>query len=255
MPKGAPLGLSALLVCTAANAEERNTMHRIFICDDEPKILSDISAKVKAALPDEAVAEFTDGKALLDALLQGDCDILLLDIDMPDISGLDIAARLSALSDKPLLVFVTSHDELVYDSFQFHPFGFVRKSCMEKELARILADCAAELDSRDRHFCFHTASADVRLRLDEILYFEADGNYLKLFAKGGEYRFRDTLSAVENALSDSGFIRIHKGFVVNQAAVKLLACDTAELIGGDVIPIGRSYAETAKKQLMRYMLK
>ena len=48
MPKGAPLGLSALLVCTAANAEERNTMHRIFICDDEPKILSDISVKLLA---------------------------------------------------------------------------------------------------------------------------------------------------------------------------------------------------------------
>lgn len=227
----------------------------IFICDDEPKILSDISSKVRSALPEAAVSEFTSGNALLEAITEDNCDILLLDIDMPEISGLDIAARLTALANKPLLIFVTSHDELVYDSLQFHPFGFVRKGYLDKELPRILADCVTELNSRGKHFCFHTASADVKLPLDEILYFESDGNYLKLFSKDKEYRFRDTLSAVENALSDSGFIRIHKGFLVNQAAVKMLTSDEAELVNKTRIPIGRSYSETAKKQLMRYMLK
>lgn len=228
---------------------------KIFICDDEPKILSDISAKVSSVLPEAAVSEFTSGNALLKSICENSCDILLLDIDMPEISGLDIAARLTALANKPLLVFVTSHDELVYDSLQFHPFGFVRKGYMDKELPRILADCVTELNSREKHFCFHTASADIKLQLDEILYFESDGNYLKLFAKDKEYRFRDTLSAVENVLSDNGFVRIHKGFLVNQAAVKMLTSDEAELVNGARIPIGRSYSEAAKKQLMRYMLK
>lgn len=228
---------------------------KIYICDDEPKILSDISLKVKSELADATVSEFASGKSLLEAISENSCDILLLDIDMPEISGLDIAAKLSSMAEKPLLIFVTSHDELVYDSFQFHPFGFVRKSYMDRELPRILADCIAELSSHKKHFCFHTASADVKLGLDEILYFESDGNYLKLYANGSEYRFRDTLSAVENTLTDSGFIRIHKGFLVNQSAVKILLSDEAELINGTRIPIGRSYAEIAKKQLMRYMLK
>ena len=126
---------------------------------------------------------------------------------------------------------------------------------MDKELPRILADCVIELKSCEKHFCFHTASADIKLQLDEILYFESDGNYLKLFSKDKEYRFRDTLSAIENTLSDSGFVRIHKGFLVNQAAVKMLTSDEAELVNGTRIPIGRSYSEAAKKQLMRYMLK
>lgn len=228
---------------------------KIYICDDEPKINSDISQMVSNLVADSVISEFLSGRDLLAEMNKNTCDILLLDIDMPEISGLDIAVQLTALAEKPLLVFVTSHDELVYDSFQFHPFGFIRKSYIDKELPRILADCVAELHSRDKHFCFHTASADVKLPLDEILYFEADGNYLKVFAKCGEYRFRDTLSAVENTLSGSGFIRIHKGFLVNQAAVRTLAYDEAELIGGAKIPIGRSYSESAKKQLMRYMLK
>ena len=101
---------------------------KIYICDDEPKILSDISSKVKDTLSGFDISEFTSGKSLLEAIAENSCDILLLDIDMPEISGLDIAKELAMMTEKPLLVFVTSHDELVYDSFKFHPFGFVRKS-------------------------------------------------------------------------------------------------------------------------------
>lgn len=227
----------------------------IFICDDEPKILSEISSKTKAFLAKADIFEFSDGKILLEAMTDHNCDILLLDIDMPEISGLDIAAQYNFLEKRPLLVFITSHDELVYDSLKFHPFGFVRKSYMDKELPQMLSDCADELSSRERHFCFHTSEGDVKLKIEEILYFEAQGNYLKLCLKDGEYRFRGTLSAVKNTLSDSGFIRIHKGFLVNQAAVKMLAADEAALINNVRLPIGRSYAETAKKLLMRYMLK
>lgn len=105
---------------------------KIYICDDEPKILSDISAKIRSLLTEADISEFTGGNALLEAICENSCDILLLDIDMPEISGLDIASRLTDPANKPLLVFVTSHDELVYDSLQFHPFGFVRKSYMNK---------------------------------------------------------------------------------------------------------------------------
>lgn len=241
-------------------------MYTIFICDDEHKRLTDISGKTAEILPEAEVSVFSDGHILLEALKDKRCDILLLDIDMPGISGLDIARILGELQQespeaqrlqreqKPLLVFVTSHDELVYDSLQFHPFGFVRKSHMDRELPRILMDCKEELDSHEKHFCFYSAGASIRLRLEEILYFEAEGNYLKLTAKDGGYRFRATLSSVENTLSGSGFIRIHKGFLVNQAAVRRFGQDEAELTGGVKLPIGRSYAESAKKQLMHYMV-
>ncbi len=250
------MGVSGLQRCGAARRHKPKGKHMytIFICDDEQKILSDISQKVTAMLPDASVSEFSDGNALLSAITDGSCDILLTDIDMPGSSGLDIARLLADMQKKPLLVFVTSHDELVYDSLQFHPFGFVRKGHMDRELPGILADCVEELDSREKHFCFHTASAGVKLQLDEILYFESEGNYLKLMAKDGEYRFRSTLSAVENTVSGCGFVRIHKGFLVNQAAVRILSPYEAELSGGARLPIGRSYAESARKQIMRHMI-
>lgn len=230
-------------------------MPTVFICDDESRIMSDIAEKVRSELAEAEISVFSTGVKLLERLSEAKCDILLLDIDMPELNGLEIAARLGALSEKPLLIFVTSHDELVYDSLQFHPFGFVRKGYLEKELPKVLADCVQEINCREKHFCFHSNNSEIKLLLDDIVYFEAEGNYLKLFAKSGEYRFRDTITSVENALRDSGFVRIHKGFLLNQSAVKILSSDKAELIGGTLLPIGRSYGENAKKRLMRYMLK
>lgn len=228
---------------------------RVFVCDDEPKILSDISDRVKELLPDSDVRAFLSGSKLLEELEREDCQILLLDIDMPEIDGLQIADKLKKDLQKPLLVFVTSHDELVYDSLQFHPFGFVRKSFLETELNKVLLDCRQELCNRERCFFFHSKEGENRLLLSDILYLEANGNYLRLVSRDRTYHFRDTLLAVEKTLGDVGFVRIHKGFLVNQAMVKRLASGEVELMNGTVLPVGRSYAETAKRTLMRFMMR
>lgn len=228
---------------------------KVFICDDEPQIVKNISERVKIILPDCTVAEFTDSGKLLEKLSVLKCEILLLDIDMPGLGGLDIARQLNLLSERPLLVFVTSHDELVYDSLMFHPFGFIRKSCLKDELEKVLRDCRRELCRKESYFTFKSGSENIRLKVSEILYLESEGNYLKLYASGQVYRIRNTIAAMEETLSGKGFIRFHRGFLVNQQAVKSLGTDEAELVTGTKIPIGRNYGEKAKVQLMRYMLK
>ena len=226
---------------------------QIFICDDEPKILSDIAGKVAALLPKDEVRLFSAGGELLSSLDKNTCDILLLDIDMPELTGLQVAREISALKKKPLLVFVTSHDELVYDSFQYHPFAFLRKSRFDAEIEKVLQDCVRELGEKEQHFCFRSDGNDVCLLLGDILYFEAEGNYLKVVTAKETYRFRSTLTAVEHTLQDCGFLRIHKGFFINQAAVKLLNSEEATLQNDIILPIGKSYTKTVREQLLRYM--
>ena len=227
---------------------------RIYLCDDERQILQDMAVRIRSMQPDSQVRCFERSKDLWTALKAECCDVLCLDIDMPEISGLELAARMEELAARPLLVFVTGHDELVYDSLKFHPFGFVRKAYFAEEMEKLLMDCEEELGSREKHFSFQSGAERVRLPLQEILYFESDGNYVKLFARTGEpYRFRDTLYSLEAALSADGFIRIHKGFLVNQKAVRVLRGNEAELENGVRLPIGKSYAQETRSRLMRYM--
>lgn len=226
---------------------------RIFICDDERRMLSMIAKKVSECLPESDIRVFSCGSDLLQCLQTQVCDILLLDIDMPDITGLEIAGKLSLFEKRPLLLFVTSHDELVYDSFQYHPFTFLRKSSFDREMQAALEDCVRELQHRERHFCFRWEGKQVFLLLSELFYFEAEGNYLKVFSKTGQYRFRSTITSVENTLAGCGFIRIHKGFLINQAAVRLFNAKEVELFDGTTLPIGKSYAKTAEEQFLRYL--
>lgn len=227
---------------------------RIYLCDDERQILQDMAAKVQGMQPDSLVRCFDRSASLWEALKAERCDVLCLDIDMPGMDGLEVAGRMDELAERPLLVFVTSHDELVYDSLKFHPFGFVRKTCFAEEMERLLADCEEELGSREKHFSFQSGAERVRLPLSEILFFESEGNYVKLSVREGEpCRFRDTLHALEAALSRDGFIRIHKGFLVNQRAVRTFKGNEAVLEGGICLPIGKAYGQAARSRLMRYM--
>lgn len=226
---------------------------KIFICDDEIQIAREIEGTILRTFPENSITIFTQGEELLKQLEKETCEVLLLDIDMPGLSGLDVAKRLGELEIKPLLVFVTGHDELVYDSFRYHPFGFVRKTYFEQEIEKVLRDCMEELESSTRHFSFRANGNTIRIRMMDIAFFEADGNYLKLSAKEGEFRMRSTISAMENSLSTYGFIRVHKGFLVNQEAIRIFGAEDVELESGVRLPLGKTYAETAKQRFMRYL--
>lgn len=226
---------------------------KLYLCDDEVKMLEEISERVKMQFPSAEVKAFSAATELLYRLKEENCDVLLLDIDMPKISGMEVAQRLAELPKKPLLVFVTGHDELVYESFRYHPFGFVRKQFIAEELGKVLEDCQKELLQERKHFNFRMTGKEVCLAMSEIMFFESEGNYLKVHTEKEEYRFRSTIGAVEASLTEEGFLRIHKGFLVNQRAIRLFGTEAVELIDGSKISVGKTYAESAKQQFMRYL--
>ena len=229
---------------------------KIAVCDDESKILEEIAAFIEKEFSGSRVLTFSDGQSFLSAVKSApekEPEVLLIDIDMPGMSGMEVAAALAEEKSRILIVFVTAHDELVYDSFKYHPFAFVRKKYLEDELRAVLKDCQKEIDGRSRRFVFQNGGQTINLAQSEILYFEGQANYLAIHTVDGEYRMRSTMSAVEKELGDSGFLRIHKGFLVNLEHVKILKTENLELDNGELLPIGKSYSDEAKKSILRYM--
>ena len=86
----------------------------------------------------------------------------------------------------------------------------------------------------------------VKINLNEILYFEAESNYVNLYAKEEKYKFREALGNLENQLVNKGFLRVHKGYLISQKEVLLIKAKEMKLLDGTLIPIGRSYSETVK---------
>ncbi|MGN0401290.1 MAG: LytR/AlgR family response regulator transcription factor [Acetatifactor sp.] len=226
---------------------------KILICDDERKMVADIEGMVRELLPEETVKTCLTGDALLEMLRTEEADAVLLDIDMPEKSGLEVAGLMNAVGKKPILIFVTAHDELVYDSLKYHPFAFVRKRYLREELPEVLADCIREVRTKEKRFHFRAEGGEVSVLLSDIRYFEAEGNYLIVHLQTGTYRLRSTMTAVQNTLEPEGFIRAHKGFLVNQEFVTVMTQEELRLASGEAIPIGKLYAGTVKEQILRYM--
>lgn len=225
---------------------------KIAVCDDENKIVEEITSYIKKDFPVSEVRAYSNGESFL-AASEERPEVLLLDIDMPGISGMEVAAALTREKVSTLIVFVTAHDELVYDSFKYHPFAFVRKKFLEEELKTVLSDCEKQLVSRNKNFVFQNASKLVTLSQSDILYFEGQANYLAIHTTSDEYKMRSTMAGVEKELEDSDFLRIHKGFLVNLEHIRVLKTEELELDNGTVLPIGKSYSEAAKKSILKYM--
>lgn len=227
---------------------------RVAICDDEPEILKEIGRRVKLFSDKKAcqmqITLFNQPESLIEAMEKEEIEICLLDIDMPRISGMDIARMINEKKLSVILIFVTGQDSLVYESFQYHPFSFIRKSMLDVELDNTLYRALQCIWERET-IVLQKGLEQIRLELSKIMYIEADGNYVKICTATEKIRYRATMSHMEDVFANKGFVRIHKGFLVNEKAVYRIGTSELVLTNEEVLPIGRSNREQVRTQLIK----
>lgn len=232
-------------------------MTKIVICDDEKVIVNQLQNYVENVFAEHKkdceILAFTQPMELLPLLERTKIDILLLDIDMQGINGMDIAAELRKQIHQPLLIFVTCQESFVYESFQYQPFDFIRKSCYEKDLKNTLLRAIRQLENQKKEYLIEQEDMKIRLQLSEVLYFEACANYMKIVTKEDSYQQRKTMSQLQEELTPYGFIRIHKGYLVNQKAIHIMKSDKVILDDGTELPMGRHYRANAKEEILKFL--
>ena len=232
-------------------------MYKIAICDDEVKILNDISEKIK----DECVKQdmkaeymlFSDSKELLNYMERNVIDVLFLDIDMPHFTGMDIGRFIVDKGYKTRIIFVTSYDALVYQTFEYRPFGFIRKSFFDEEIGSVIQRLSEELLASGREMIIKRGNDIVKILLEDIYYFESERNYINVYMKNGVERFRDTLGNIEYELRNKGFVRCHKGYLINVVHINKIRGNEIELSNAVCIPVGRSYDKDVKWIILELM--
>ena len=232
-------------------------MIKVVVCDDEENILKDIADIVENKLSERQVAcdilSINDARILLEELKENLIDVLFLDIDMPYYSGMDIASYISENNLSTILIFVTSHDELVFKTFAYMPFGFIRKTHLNEEIDELVDRLSKELEDRKQELVITRAGEIVKVPLCDISYIESEGNYLNIRTREELVRHRETMSNMENELKGKDFIRCHKGYLVNVNFIEkmkmselIVKCGKEEVI----VPVGRSYEKDVKKKIM-----
>lgn len=232
---------------------------RAAICDDEKAMLDELHKRIliecKQHNIEIIIENFLSGGELLKSQKENPFDVVFLDIDMPGINGFDIAESING-SENTLIVFVTSHDELVYSSLKFRPFRFIRKSYLESELPEVLSAVNAEISKRNagKKFSFRTKTGEVFLDIGDIEYIEIYGHWLRVGVINGEFpECYGNLTALEEQLAPFDFVRVHKSYLVNLKYIYSIEKTQIILDDKTAIPLSRYKAADVKAKFKNYL--
>ena len=209
---------------------------RVLIADDEPLARERLCDLLRAE-PDVRVEECGNGEEAVAAIRALRPDLVFLDVQMPGVDGFGVLERL-APEDIPLVVFVTAYERHALRAFEVHALDYLLKpfdtdrfaatlrrarlqlaGCGRLDVARALRAMLDERHERrpDRAdvLSVRTGPRIVPVRIDEIDWVEAEGNYVRLHRGGTSHLLRETMAALEQTLDGRRFRRIHRSAIVN----------------------------------------
>ena len=240
-------------------------MLQIAICDDEEKQLGQTTALLDTYLQsrpglDGQVETFRSGSALLErAERAGGFDLYILDILMPELSGIDTGRRLRALGEDGEIIYLTSSNDFAADSYDVRAFFYLLKPVEEEKLFRVLDRVVKKLSQRrSSAVVVATAEGPRRILLDHIRYVERVGRRMRYYCTDGtvdsqtiRLSFRE---AAADLLADRRFCRCGASFVLNFQHVAGVNGQSALLDNGQTVILPRTAAAEFKKAWGSYWL-
>lgn len=199
---------------------------------------------------------FSSEKELLRALDRKKYALLFLDIDMVDSDGIALAKKLRNENNDADIIFVSNREDRVFDSFSVHPFGFVRKSVFLKDISAVLEGWLSRRDNFSRTISLRMPwQGVVSLPVKDIVYIEgSQKDQIVHMHKHDTVVVRSTMDSLEEKLKSFGFIRCHKGFLVNCGFISLIRYDLIiEMRTGEQIPVGRARLKRVKDEFLGWI--
>ena len=227
----------------------------VAICDDEKEILPYLARRIYEVFQKYGISvettEYTSSDLLWrDLQRKKEYIIYFLDVDMPQINGVEFAKMILQVQENAMIIFVSTKEEYVFDSFQVHPFSFIRKSKFEEDLDRTICDLSSMYQETEKEICqiYDELGHSHEIFLKDTIYLEAKDKYVNIVTKEGGFFIRNTLSDMEKMLEEHHFIRIHKSFLVNLRAIYAIKYNKVILDDGQELPLSRSKVAEVKKR-------
>lgn len=225
---------------------------RCMVVDDEPLAQRVVENYVREIPGLEIVHQCRNGREALAALQGEEIDLLLLDIEMPRLSGLNL---MRALPHPPLVIFITAYEEHALESYELEaidylkkPYAFERFAQAIDKVRRRLAERETPAEPADTMLFVKTPGEVVRVDLADITLVEGMGDYVKVRGPSPALVSHQTLQQWEQKLPAADFARVHKSYIVRLDRITAIKSGTIRL-GEHSVPIGRSYRAALQERL------
>lgn len=223
--------------------------YQIGLCDDEEYqmklnnlYLKEIASKNKL---DIECHGFKTGKQVFKYLAAKPLDILFLDIDLGEESGIEIAARLAARYPDLVVIFVTGHREFAGEAFEVEAMGYLVKPFDIKKMESILSKALLQVSAikrrqEDKEIVITDENLKKKIHIGDILYIQRQQSKSIIYTRQRTYNVYETLTSLYERLGE-GFLRINQGEVVNIKEIQEIRGNVVILKNGEEMSIGRTY--------------
>ncbi len=235
-------------------------MLKAMIVDDEAPARSELKFLLDELGQTEVVAEAASVREAIEKLKEYPCDVMFLDVNMPEATGLQLAEALQHLKFPPAVVFVTAYSEFALDAFKVNAIDYLVKPVETDRLAQAIARVREHVQlhmqaQKSERIPVEKAGKKILISIDKIRFVMARDDYAYLQTDTDRYFSTVSLAQLENRLDGHGFFRVHRGYLVNLSMVEeiepvaggtlLLSLNGVE----DKIPVSRRRVATLKKAL------
>lgn len=231
--------------------------YKIAICDDDAEqrayLHEIVTAWAKKNRHLLTIRQYAGAKQFLfDYAEEKDFDILLLDVEMPETNGIELAKAVRRESTAVQIVFVTGFYEYFSDGFDVSALHYLIKPVDAAKLCPVLDKAVHNLEYRQRSVLITTPEGSTKVPLGDIVYMEAENVYIVVHTVAGVYRTRMSLGKFCEQLDES-FYRVHRSFVVALKYVKKITRSGITMQGGDTVPISRGMYDSVHAALIKYL--
>ena len=233
-------------------------MIRVAVCDDVREVVIQLKdylleyQELKGQRLD--IKSFYNAEDLFDYLKKNDCDLILLDIELVKMNGVELGQLIrNELNDHSTqIVYISAKNSYDRQLFDVQPLNFLPKPIDKNKLFKSIDLTALLMSGKERVFVFENKPRIYRIKLNDILYFESRDHYFRVVTMSGTYEFKSTLSDIMGQISDSRLIQVHRSYIINYDNSAQTKYEEVIMSNGDRIPISRDRRKAVKKLFIEW---
>ena len=229
--------------------------YRIAICDDEQNQIEYITSIVTSWSNHKGhsceIRTFASAEAFLFEYEEDKAyDILLLDVEMKSMNGIELAMRIRKDNNRAEIIFITSHFEFVGEGYEVDALHYLIKPISVEKLTQVLTKAAEKLSVEPPSVVISCEGETVKLYESDILYVESFLHYIVIHTKDNEYKIKENISVFENKVSDV-FYRIHRSYLVSLKYITRIS-RTSVNIGNTELPLSRGKYDNINRAFIEH---
>lgn len=233
---------------------------RIAVCDDDQFASEIVEDAIRRVLSNKRIQgevyAFNSAKQLEQQMQRTAFDLLLLDIEMPGIDGISFGRKLREQGSKVDIVYVSNREDKVFESLRVNPWGFIRKKHFLEDVQGTIEAYLKHIREEDsKKLVLRSGEDTVVIAVDEICYIEGSRKEQEIWLAGQKdpVAAKSSMQDLESELKPWGFLRVHKGYLVNYRYIHMFKGNDIILEDGTAVPVSRRKMTEVKEQYIDLM--